>query len=991
MTLGGLQFSDDTAQVIAISTVNQLNLTGALTGAATLNWKSGSIVMNNTSIVESSYTGALTLEKGYWQWGNCNGSTVNANTSVPALGASVTVKAGAQLTIHPWTTGVQSAGVNDKVKFTAPLVLAGGTVYCNDGSYTFSSVRVDSASGLKQRWCGKGTVIDRLFGAGPLTFTHNPNDDGATTKIGYLVVLNTNDGAATPTHFTGTMKIVESGTGDYNVRFYSLSTGGFNQAKIDLGVRTAFRLDQASSAGALVGAGTVESGATGTERTLSIGGYTPAENETIGEFSGTISGDICLAFGADNAVLKLTGTLGAVTTDTETSVTTAEYGKDLPIRKGSVLSLGLSTPTTISGILSGMGALEIIGGTQTLTAANTYTGGTTVTAGTLKFSGAGGVAGGNYTVDNGATLDLNGAVDQTINVVLNAGGALANTGNAIGTSTMQTTSLTLNGDAYVNAVSNFALLASGYGDTTLTLNGHTLTKKGTGSFTLCNTTIDGGTIKIEDGSVAFLNDSDPADGDDGYTTVSGELVFATDSTTAKTVSGPLSMGEGASLKKDGTGIINWTATLRGSVRPITVEAGTLQLASSVTTAIDDKGNTEEFILPEKTEVTVESGATLEIAKDNTVSWATIKGAGTLKVSVASYTFGFSGAFANTLETSLDIGKDSALIFRPWANATLKVPTLSVNGTLKKDGGNSTVGVTIDNGNTLKGSGTIEIATTFANGATLDATAETPLTISGAVAVNGALTVELADAPAEKASTTVLAKTNGEITLPEATNAFYLVTETELEDKTVKRTRLAADYLVLEAASDTGLVVKRKTATEGDAPIVVPSKDAQKAIATAATTAGVTELIEVKIVRADGTDAPATASADAAALFSNVLTVTKPTADATTGTATIKYDFGVERMTVAKGTDGNSYVFLLASVKNASENSTADFVGDTKLSVEGYNDTPSSTHGKAINTLWPGEYLKDGNLRPGYKLIAIPLSEFTGVSHNLRIKASKASN
>ncbi len=114
--------------------------------------------------------------------------------------------------------------------------------------------------------------------------------------------------------------------------------------------------------------------------------------------------------------------------------------------------------------------------------------------------------GGAWTVDSGATLDLNGVSDKVIDVVLN-GGTFANSGAEIGKSSMQTKSLTLNADSFVETDTGFCLLNSGCGATTLTLNGHKLTKKGTGTFYLRTTTIDSGSIEIEAGAVEFATDT----------------------------------------------------------------------------------------------------------------------------------------------------------------------------------------------------------------------------------------------------------------------------------------------------------------------------------------------------------------------------------------------------------------------------------------------------------------------------------------------------
>ncbi len=409
-----------------------------------------------------------------------------------------------------------------------------------------------------------------------------------------------------------------------------------------------------------------------------------------------------------------------------------------------------------------------------------------ITGGTLKLkqSNANTFAG-TFTVGTGATLDMNGAYDQKIQVVLNKNATFANSDREMGTSQMQTTSLTLNDDAFVENTNKFAILNQGYADTTLTLDGHTLTKKGTGTFTLSNTNIDGGTIAIEEGSINFHNNGSPtAEGDDGYSNVSGVLIISTDATTEKTVSGNLSLGENATLKKAGTGTINWTALHRGSVRPITVEAGTLKVAN---VSADDANP-----FPEQQTITVNSGAYLEMTKG--ITYMTVQGEGTTKVT-GTYTFGISGGsttgnkndFDNFLNSSVEVADGATLQFRGWRAYALSVPTLTVNGTLKDEGYDGKITVptlTVASGNTLKGKGTIELATTLADGAIID-------TRAGAVSVSsltcqGKVKVKVASA----AETTVL---NTAVAVP---TSYDIVTV----DDNGTETSLSATYALISDGS-----------------------------------------------------------------------------------------------------------------------------------------------------------------------------------------------
>ena len=105
-----------------------------------------------------------------------------------------------------------------------------------------------------------------------------------------------------------------------------------------------------------------------------------------------------------------------------------------------------------------------------------------------------------FRVDAGATLDVKGCPISN-NIILN-GGTLANTGNAIGTNKRQTYNISLTADSFVSGSSNFYSLANGYNAHTLTLNGYTLTKRGSNTFSLYNGNVDGGngTIVCESGT-----------------------------------------------------------------------------------------------------------------------------------------------------------------------------------------------------------------------------------------------------------------------------------------------------------------------------------------------------------------------------------------------------------------------------------------------------------------------------------------------------------
>ena len=107
----------------------------------------------------------------------------------------------------------------------------------------------------------------------------------------------------------------------------------------------------------------------------------------------------------------------------------------------------------------------------------------------------------SYWVKNGATLNLNGRDFAGKKLILDGGATVTNTGTSFDDNARQMDAITLNGDADINLDNNHGLIASSWNASNLTLNGHTLTKKGDSIFYLINTTVDAGTIRIEEGTV----------------------------------------------------------------------------------------------------------------------------------------------------------------------------------------------------------------------------------------------------------------------------------------------------------------------------------------------------------------------------------------------------------------------------------------------------------------------------------------------------------
>lgn len=125
---------------------------------------------------------------------------------------------------------------------------------------------------------------------------------------------------------------------------------------------------------------------------------------------------------------------------------------------------------------------------------NDSTGFTIVNNGTLKVSSNIGGSGTAQTVrvKDGATFDLNGVRDVTVNVILEEGAKFANSGADISSKSKQAVNITLEGNATAAFSGDFGILGPDYGETMLELGENTLTLDGSKKhFWLCNTEITG--------------------------------------------------------------------------------------------------------------------------------------------------------------------------------------------------------------------------------------------------------------------------------------------------------------------------------------------------------------------------------------------------------------------------------------------------------------------------------------------------------------------
>jgi fibronectin-binding autotransporter adhesin len=343
---------------------------------------------------------------------------------------------------------------------------------------------------------------------------------------------------------------------------------------------------------------------------------------------------------------------------------------------------------TISGIISGSGALtQNASSTLTLSGNNTYSGATTINAGTIQIGAAGRLGAGSYAqnISNNGTLIYSGTNAQTLSGIISGTGAL--TKNAAST-------LTLSGDnTYSGATAiNVGTLQIGNGLTAGSLNATSaITVNGTLAFnrsdditqgTHFSTAAIGGTGSIvqNGASTLTLNAANTYSG--GTTLNTGTLVIGN---AAAAGSGTITQSSGSSLLKiDTTGTIanamivynvlaSQSATLSGA---ITVNNATWDVDSGDTLTIS--GNLSG------TGGTTKNGTgTLVLSGNNSNTGATTVNAGTLNAASTNALGSTSSVVVNTggslLVTASNAVNDSAAV-------TLAGGTLAVNGTFNESVG-----------------------------------------------------------------------------------------------------------------------------------------------------------------------------------------------------------------------------------------------------------------------------------------------------------------
>jgi fibronectin-binding autotransporter adhesin len=458
--------------------------TSDLTVAIGMGNSSGSLTKTGNGILTLSggngYSGGTTISAGTLLangTGALSGAAFVGASGTLVLSSSGTANWGNTLTGTGWAkfvfTGSGNSTVPNVTGFAGTIELAdpnldGNKWAINSTNVSSATLVIDNNNQLYVNG-GSGTLT---FGAIKLTGTGNNESRGAIRMEGNL---------AGPLTLLGNATIVNAG----------------------------FTLN-----------GTITNGMTNTAGTLTLNTSTQSGN---GTFSGAISDG---AGASTTALVVAAGTANLTATNTYSGATTISSGATLQVSSAGSLGSGSyagnisnagtlqyssSAAQTLSGVISGGGALlkDTSTSALTLSGSNTYTGVTTINAGTLSAGVASGAGYGAF--GNNSAVTLANAANTVLNITgFNTSiGSLAGGGTTGGNVTLGAATLTVGGKN----------TSTTYDGTISSAGNGGLTKTGTGILALTNTstysgatTINGGTLRAGfAASLAYrLDPSNPA-------------------------------------------------------------------------------------------------------------------------------------------------------------------------------------------------------------------------------------------------------------------------------------------------------------------------------------------------------------------------------------------------------------------------------------------------------------------------------------------------
>ncbi|MEI6238905.1 MAG: autotransporter-associated beta strand repeat-containing protein [Planctomycetia bacterium] len=553
LTTGALSSDGAAARTIA----NQVTLTGSVTlGDAA---DTGDLTLNQLRLVASSTIGAL------------SNVTIGSLTQTSGSTFALTKSGTGSLTL----TGSNAYG-NTTVN-AGRLQLGDDYALGATGTLTLTTGGILSGTGSAARTIGNAVSLTGLA-----TF-------GDATDIA-------------PLAFTGTTTLTTTSTVSFVSDVTMAKLAGTSQAFTKSGTGTLTLTGSNTHGNTILAAGRVRAGNDGalSTGTVSLAGGTlsgtGSATRTIANAM-TLNGSSTLGDTVDNGPLAFTGTSTLLSSSTLALLSEVQMGQ-ITQAAGSTYSL------TKAGA-----------GTLTLTAASSYSGGTTLTEGRLRL-GADNALGtaGTVTLAGGRLSSTGTAPRDLANLVaLNGSTTLGDTTDSgllsfsNGVQLLAASTVTLDSDVSMNAVSGYTLTKAGAATLTLTtpnsqagttlsagririgadaalglaaaLNGGTLSSTGTDARTISTPWSLGGSVAIgnetENGAFTF--------------TGSGTLTAnsAINAVTNVTIASLGETGSGRTLAKNGAGLVRFTgaSTFTG---PLDINAGTVfvQSGASLASAVD---------------------------------------------------------------------------------------------------------------------------------------------------------------------------------------------------------------------------------------------------------------------------------------------------------------------------------------------------------------------------------------------------------------------
>ncbi|MFA5783418.1 MAG: autotransporter domain-containing protein [Phycisphaerae bacterium] len=252
--------------------------------------------------------------------------------------------------------------------------------------------------------------------------------------------------------------------------------------------------------------------------------------------AGTIKFNNSSSFGTGD--ITISGGNGTI----QPNIPNMNVGNNISIENTRTLTVLATNNLTLSGDVSGMGALTKSGtSTLTLSGTNTHSGTTTISAGTLAVSGGSAIADtGAVSLANVASANFELLSNETI-------GSLAGGGTTGGNVNLNANTLTV-GDA---SGTTYSGIISGTG---------TLAKQGTGALALSgNNTYSGGTT-LNQGTIVLEHDNALGTGD---LSVTGESILQSNDD-ARSTANEIGIESGATLTVSGTNNLALTGDISGN-------------------------------------------------------------------------------------------------------------------------------------------------------------------------------------------------------------------------------------------------------------------------------------------------------------------------------------------------------------------------------------------------------------------------------------------